>query len=94
MKNRILLENYCLLGDIPQQIVASIEHYSNHRYHEGLGNPKSANVHHGRAWLILKQRQQIKRQTIQAIPCLSLRPRATAFGRTHRQNPSKAKNYI
>src|SRR5471032_2734194 len=38
LKNRILLENYYLPGDLEAQIDAFVEHYNNHRYHESLGN--------------------------------------------------------
>ena len=66
LKNRILLENYYLPGDLEQQIAAFIDHYNNRRYHESLGNVTPADAYHGRAPQILQQRQQIKRQTIQA----------------------------
>ena len=36
LKNRILLENYFLPGDLEAQIAQFINHYNNHRYHEGL----------------------------------------------------------
>ena len=44
LKNRILLENYFLPGDLEQQIRAFVEHYNDQRYHESLNNvtPKSA----------------------------------------------------
>ncbi len=38
LKNRVLLENYYLPGDLENQIGAFIEHYNNRRYHESLGN--------------------------------------------------------
>ena len=38
MKNRILLENYFLPGDLEAQIGTFIEHYNHARYHESLGN--------------------------------------------------------
>lgn len=66
LKNRILLENYYLPGDLERQIGAFIERYNNRRYHESLGNVTPADAYHGRAAKILQQRQQIKRQTIQA----------------------------
>ena len=34
MKNRILLENYFLPGDLEAQIAAFVEHYNHRRYHE------------------------------------------------------------
>jgi hypothetical protein len=38
LKNRILLENYFLPGDLKAQIAAFVEHYNHHRYHESLDN--------------------------------------------------------
>ena len=38
LKNRILLENYYLPGDLETQIGAFVEHYNHRRYHESLGN--------------------------------------------------------
>jgi Integrase core domain len=34
LKNRILLENYFLPGDLERQIEALVEHYNHQRYHE------------------------------------------------------------
>ena len=36
LKNRILLENYLLPGDLEAQIEAFVEHYNHQRYHESL----------------------------------------------------------
>jgi len=36
LKNRILLENYFLLGDLEQQIEAFVGHYNHRRYRESL----------------------------------------------------------
>ena len=38
LKNRILLENYFLPGDLEHQIEAFVEHYNHQRYHESLNN--------------------------------------------------------
>ena len=38
LKNRILLENYYLPGDLKASIGAFVERYNHHRYHESLGN--------------------------------------------------------
>jgi putative transposase len=65
LKNRILLENYYLPGDLERQVAAFIEQYNNRRYHESLGNVTPADVYHGRAQAILRERERIKRQTIQ-----------------------------
>ena len=65
MKNRVLLENYFLPGDLERQIGAFVDHYNNHRYHESLSNLTPADVYHGRGAKILKMREEIKKQTIQ-----------------------------
>lgn len=63
MKNRVLLENYYLPGDLERQIEAFVEHNNNHRYHESLGNLTPADVYHGRGAHILSMRREIKKQT-------------------------------
>ena len=65
LKNRILLENYFLPGDLESQIEAFVEHYNNQRYHESLANVTPADVYFGRAQAIIKQRERIKRKTIE-----------------------------
>lgn len=65
LKNRILLENYYLPGDLRQKIDAFVEHYNHGRYHEGLQNLTPADVYFGRGQTILKQRERIKRKTIE-----------------------------
>ena len=65
MKNRILLENYYLPGNLEQQIGAFVNHYNNHRYHESLNNVTPADVYFGRDKDILRERKKIKKQTIQ-----------------------------
>ena len=64
LKNRILLENYFLPGDLEGQIEAFVEHYNHQRYHESLDNVTPADAYFGRAQIILKQRERIKQQTI------------------------------
>lgn len=64
MKNRVLLENYFLPGDLERQTAAFVDHYNNHRYHESLANLTPADVYHGRGAKILKMREEIKKQTI------------------------------
>ena len=61
LKNRILLENYFLPGDLEAQIAAF---YNHHRYHESINNLTPADVYFGRASTILAERERIKRQTI------------------------------
>ena len=65
LKNRILLENYFLPSDLEAQIAAFVEHYNHRRYHESLDNVTPADAYFGRAAAIIKQRERIKRQTIQ-----------------------------
>jgi transposase InsO family protein len=64
LKNRILLENYFLPGDLEAQIAAFVDYYNNHRYHESIDNLTPANVYFGRGKTILAERERIKRQTI------------------------------
>ncbi len=65
LKNRILLENYFLPGDLEHQIEAFVEHYNHQRYHESLNNVTPSDAYFGRANAIIKQRERIKRKTIE-----------------------------
>ena len=65
MKNRILLENYYLPCNLEQRIGVFVDHYNNHRYHESLNNVTPADVYFGRDKDILREREKIKKQTIQ-----------------------------
>ena len=65
LKNRILLENYYLPGDLEGQIDAFVRHYNDHRYHESLGNLTPADVYFGRDRDIIERRKEIKKLTIQ-----------------------------
>jgi transposase InsO family protein len=65
LKNRILLENYFLPGDLEAQIEAFVDHYNHQRYHEGLNNVTPADVYFGRDKTILQQRERIKRKTLE-----------------------------
>jgi len=65
MKNRILLENYYLPGQLEQSIGEFVAYYNNRRYHESLDNLTPADVYFGRAPAILKRRETIKRKTIE-----------------------------
>ena len=47
------------------QIEAFVEYYNHQRYHESLGNVTPADAYFGRAPAIIKQRERIKRQTIE-----------------------------
>ena len=48
LKNRILLENYFLPGDVEAHIEAVVEHYNHQRYHESLANVTPAHAYFGR----------------------------------------------
>ena len=65
LKNRILLENYFIPGDLEKQIAAFINHYNHNRYHESLKNLTPADVYFGRGQQILEQRERIKQKTIE-----------------------------
>ena len=47
LKNRILLENYLLPGDLEAQIAAFVADYNNRRYHESIDNLTPADVYCG-----------------------------------------------
>jgi putative transposase len=64
-KNRILLENYFLLGDLEARITGFVENHNHRRYHESLDNLTPADVYFGRSHTVLLQRERIKRKTIQ-----------------------------
>ena len=64
LKNRILLENYYLPGDLETHIEALVADYNDRRYHESIGNLTPADVYFGRGQTVLIERGRIKRQTI------------------------------
>ncbi len=64
LKNRILLENYFLPGDLEKQIERFVDHYNHQRYHESLKNLTPADVYFGRGQSILAKRERIKQRTI------------------------------
>jgi transposase InsO family protein len=65
LKNRILLENYYLPGDLERQIEDFVGYYNYRRYHESLNNLTPADVYVGRGQTILLERERIKRKTIE-----------------------------
>jgi putative transposase len=65
MKNRILLENYYLPGQLEHSIGEFVDYYNNRRYHESLDNLTPADVYFGRGPRILTRRENIKRKTIE-----------------------------
>src|SRR3546814_8151392 len=71
LKNRILLENYFLPGDLEAQIEAFVEHYNNQRYHESLNNVTPADAYFGRAPAIIKQRSEEHTSELQSLMRIS-----------------------
>jgi putative transposase len=65
LKNRILLENYYLPGQLEARLAEFVDFYNNRRYHESLGNLTPADIYFGRGSTILTRRQTIKHQTIE-----------------------------
>ena len=65
LKNRVLLENYFLPGDLEAQIEAFVDHYNHQRYHESLNNVTPSDVFFGRAQAILNKRERVKRKTLE-----------------------------
>ena len=61
LKNRVLLENYYLPGDLENQISAFVGHYNNQRYHESIGNVTPADAYFGRHTAIIEKRKKIKK---------------------------------
>jgi len=65
LKNRILLENYYLPGDLENRIAEFVDHYNNHRYHESLNDIAPADAYFGRDTTIIGRKAKIKKRTIQ-----------------------------
>ena len=65
MKNRILLDNYYLPGQLEHSVEEFVSYYNNCRYHESLDNLTPADVYFGRGQAILERREKIKRKTIE-----------------------------
>ena len=55
----------CVRALIRRRLTAFVEHYNHRRYHESLDNVTPADAYFGRAEAIIKQRERIKRQTIE-----------------------------
>ena len=64
LKNRILLENYFLPGDLEARIAAFVGYYNHQRYHESLKNITPADVYTGCGQTILLERKKTKRRTM------------------------------
>ena len=65
LKNRTLLENYYLPGDLEHQIKAFVDHYNNRRYHGSIKNVTPADAYFGWDTAIIERRAEIKKRTIQ-----------------------------
>ena len=63
LKNRILLENYYLPGQLEAPSAAFVDTTTHRRYHESLNNLTPADVSFGRGQAIL-----VARRTINATP--------------------------
>ena len=64
LKNRVLLENYYLPGDLKASVGTFVEHYNHRRYHQSLANLTPADVYFGRDHAIIERRRKIKNLTI------------------------------
>jgi putative transposase len=65
LKNRVLLENYYLPGELEAKISDFVAYYNHLRYHESIANLTPADVYFGRGQTILLERERIKRHTIE-----------------------------
>ena len=64
LKNRILLENYYLPGDLEQKIGDFVAYYNHLRYQRASAISTPADVYFGRGQTILLERERIKHDTI------------------------------
>jgi putative transposase len=69
LKNRILLENYFLPGDLETQLAAFVDYYNNHRYHESIDNLTPADVYFGRGPTILAAREKSNERLLLSVAC-------------------------
>lgn len=65
VKNRVLLENDHLPGDLERQIGSFVEYYNNQRCQESLNIVTPADVYFGRDKVILQQRERNKRKPLE-----------------------------
>jgi transposase InsO family protein len=64
MKNVVKLDNYYFPEELERALKSFVHFYNYGRYHESLKNLTPADVYFGRAEKILRQREKIKRDTI------------------------------
>ena len=69
LKNRILLENYFLLGDLETQIAAFVDDYNHRRYHESIDNLTPADVYFGRGPTIVAERKRTSDRPLLPAAC-------------------------
>ena len=84
MKNRILLENYFLLGDLEAQIEAFVDHYNHQRYYESINNVTPADFYFGRDITYMSPktyrrdlREGVDAATLPALRCPVSQPEQT-----------------
>ena len=65
LKNRVLLKNYSLPGDLQASIEAFVTRYNHERYHDSLNNVTPADIYFGRDKINLLEKERIKRQTFE-----------------------------
>jgi putative transposase len=64
LKDRILLENHYMPGDLERQLADFITHYNTRTYHESLNNLTPACVFKGQGVAVLKKRNNVKLKAI------------------------------
>ena len=64
LKNKILLENYYLPGELKARVHEFVNHYNTRRYHESLKNLTPEDVFLGRGNAILEKRNETKLKTM------------------------------
>jgi len=64
MKNVVKLEYYYSPEKLERALAQFVDFYNNHRCHESLKNLTTADVYHGKAEQILKERARIKKETM------------------------------
>ena len=64
MKNVIKLEHYYSPEELENALTQFVDFYNHRRYHESLNNMTPADVYYGRTEKIMKERRQIKIDTI------------------------------
>jgi len=76
LKDRILLENYYLPGDLERHLKDFINHYNTRRAHESLNNLTPECVFTGRGVAVLEKRNRIKEETMRLRKRLHFEKRA------------------